>query len=39
VPADRPDLDCADINGPVTVIGPDEYRLDGDGDGIGCEGP
>jgi hypothetical protein len=34
-----PDLDCADIDGPVTVIGPDEYRLDGDGDGIGCEGP
>ena len=35
------DLDCADIRAmgaaPVTVTGPDSYRLDGDGDGIGCE--
>jgi micrococcal nuclease len=35
------DLDCPDIRAmgaaPVTVIGPDEYRLDGDHDGIGCE--
>ena len=32
------DLDCGDIDGPVTVIGgADPYRLDGDGDGIGCE--
>ena len=35
------DLDCPDIRAmgldPVTVIGPDSYRLDGDHDGIGCE--
>ncbi|HEX5822969.1 MAG TPA: thermonuclease family protein [Candidatus Limnocylindrales bacterium] len=35
------DLDCPDIRAmgldPVTVIGPDEYRLDGDHDGLGCE--
>jgi hypothetical protein len=31
------DLDCADIGFTVSVIGPDVYRLDGDGDGIGCE--
>jgi micrococcal nuclease len=35
------DLDCPDIRqmglAPVTVIGPDDYRLDGDHDGIGCE--
>jgi micrococcal nuclease len=33
-----PDLDCSDINGPVQVTGSDPYRLDADGDGIGCEG-
>jgi micrococcal nuclease len=35
------DLDCKDVRAmgkaPVTVKGPDEYRLDGDHDGIGCE--
>ncbi|WP_167880498.1 thermonuclease family protein [Nocardioides guangzhouensis] len=31
------DLDCADINGPVRVTGDDPYRLDADGDGIGCD--
>jgi len=32
------DLDCKDIGFKVTVIGPDEYRLDGsDHDGKGCE--
>ncbi len=43
VPVDVEDVDCAggDGNGPfyvgrVTVVGPDEYGLDGDGDGIGC---
>ncbi|MFN8514263.1 MAG: excalibur calcium-binding domain-containing protein [Chloroflexia bacterium] len=33
-----PDLDCADIpqrNFPVKP--PDPHRLDGDGDGVGCE--
>lgn len=35
------DLNCPDVEAlgaaPVTVIGPDEYELDRDGDGIGCE--
>ncbi len=35
------DLDCADVRAmgaaPVSVKGPDEYELDRDGDGIGCE--
>ena len=39
------DVDCAGgtgngpayVNGPVTVIGQDIYRLDHDKDGIGCE--
>lgn len=31
------DLDCADISGPVWVGTNDPHRLDGDGDGIGCE--
>jgi endonuclease YncB( thermonuclease family) len=35
------DLDCPDVQAmglaPVTVTGSDPYRLDGDGDGIGCE--
>lgn len=35
------DLDCADIEAlglaPVRVRGADRYRIDGDGDGIGCE--
>jgi endonuclease YncB( thermonuclease family) len=35
------DLDCADIRrlgvAPVRVLGSDPYRLDGDGDGLGCE--
>jgi nuclease-like protein len=35
------DLDCPDVRAmgkaPVTVIGPDEYRLDGNHDGVGCE--
>jgi micrococcal nuclease len=36
VPNDR-DYDCPELNGPYTVSGPDEYRLDGDNDGVGCE--
>lgn len=32
-----PDLDCADVNGPVRVTGNDPYRLDADGDGWGCD--
>ncbi len=31
------DLDCPDIGHQVTVIGVDRYRLDRDGDGIGCD--
>jgi micrococcal nuclease len=35
------DLDCSDVRAmgkaPVRVIGPDDYRLDRDGNGIGCE--
>jgi hypothetical protein len=35
------DLDCPDVRAlgkaPVTVTGDDPYRLDADGDGIGCE--
>ena len=39
------DYDCAGgsgngpgyVKGPIRVVGPDEYRLDGDGDGIACE--
>ncbi len=35
------DLDCADIRAmgvdPVSVIGPDDYRLDANNDGLGCE--
>jgi hypothetical protein len=34
---DGPDLDCGDIDGRVVVKGPDEYRLDADNDGIGCD--
>ena len=45
VPADASDVDCAggSGNGPayvgrVSVVGPDVYDLDRDGDGVGCEG-
>ena len=31
------DLDCPEISGAVRVVGRDVYRLDRDGDGIGCE--
>lgn len=41
---DSPDYDCVggsgngpDYTGRVEVVGPDEYDLDRDGDGIGCE--
>lgn len=36
VPTGR-DYDCGELGGPYTVRGPDEYRLDGDNDGVGCE--
>lgn len=31
------DLDCIDIGEMVEVVGYDEYNLDRDGDGYGCE--
>jgi endonuclease YncB( thermonuclease family) len=41
VPPAPPDLDCADIRAlgiaPVRIVGADPHRLDGDGDGFGCE--
>jgi hypothetical protein len=37
VPPYPPDLDCAEVRGPVTVSGPDPHGLDRDGDGVGCE--
>jgi micrococcal nuclease len=42
VPPYPPDLDCADLEAlglsvPVRVVGGDPHRLDGDGDGDGCE--
>ena len=37
VPKVAYDLDCADIDGSVRVLGVDVHRFDGDGDGWGCE--
>ena len=37
VPPPPPDLDCADVNGPIRVTGSDPHDLDGDNDGWGCE--
>ncbi len=37
VPPPPPDLDCADLDGPIHVTGSDPHNLDGDGDGWGCE--
>jgi micrococcal nuclease len=41
IPSAPPDLDCDDIRAmgvdPVRVVGADPHRLDGDGDGWGCE--
>jgi micrococcal nuclease len=37
IPTDR-DYDCGELSdGPYTVTGDDPYRLDADGNGIGCE--
>ena len=40
IPSPPPDLDCGDNGVPnnVKVLPPDPHRLDGDKDGIGCEG-
>ncbi|HET7715240.1 MAG TPA: excalibur calcium-binding domain-containing protein [Bauldia sp.] len=45
LPVGEGDVDCAGgsgngpnyIRGPVYVVGPDDYELDRDGDGIACE--
>ncbi len=37
VPPYPPDLDCADIDGPVRVLGDDPHGFDADGDGTGCD--
>ena len=34
---DGDDLDCPKIGHQVKVVGPDEYRLDADNDGTGCD--
>lgn len=31
------DLNCSDVDYQVRVVGDDPYRLDGDGNGLGCE--
>ncbi|WP_432476665.1 thermonuclease family protein [Nocardioides sp. GXQ0305] len=37
VPPYPPDVDCADVGGPVRVTGTDPHGLDADGDGVACE--
>lgn len=37
VPAFPPDVNCPDVDGPVTVTGDDPHGLDRDGDGTGCD--
>ena len=37
VPPGPPDLNCSDLDGPVSVSGEDPHGLDADGDGDGCE--
>jgi micrococcal nuclease len=37
VPPYPPDVDCADVDGPINVTGSDPHGLDADGDGIACE--
>jgi hypothetical protein len=37
VPPYPPDVDCAQVGGPVTVTGLDPHGLDADNDGVGCE--
>jgi endonuclease YncB( thermonuclease family) len=37
VPPYPPDVDCADVDGPIRVTGPDPHGLDADGDGVACE--
>lgn len=37
LPPPPPDLDCDQVDGPITVTGSDPHRLDGDDDGTACE--
>lgn len=37
VPPYPPDVNCADVDGPVRVTGADPHGLDADGDGVACE--
>jgi endonuclease YncB( thermonuclease family) len=37
VPPYPPDVDCADVDGPVSVTGSDPHGLDADNDGVACE--
>lgn len=37
VPPYPPDVDCADVNGPIMVTGSDPHGLDADHDGVACE--
>jgi len=37
VPRYPPDLDCADVDGPIKVTGRDPHGFDADNDGVGCE--
>ena len=37
VPSYPPDLDCGDVDGPITITGDDPHGFDADGDGIGCD--
>ncbi|MPZ66224.1 MAG: hypothetical protein GEU83_12145 [Pseudonocardiaceae bacterium] len=37
VPPYPPDVDCADVDGPIRVTGSDPHGLDGDDDGVACE--
>jgi micrococcal nuclease len=37
VPPYPPDVNCDDVNGPITVTGSDPHGLDADGDGVACE--
>jgi Protein of unknown function (DUF2510)/Excalibur calcium-binding domain len=37
IPPFPPDLDCEDVDGPITVTGLDPHDLDRDGDGVACE--
>lgn len=39
VPVYPPDVDCDRVDGPVRVTGADPHNLDGNHDGMGCEGP